>query len=556
VAQPTDGVGGGVGFIVFAAFVGVTFFALYQNSMDGRYSTRWAASVGGLAFFTGLLFVVFWSLIAAARRFVLKAALPFPPGMYLFVTDLVVAKGEELVLVPMGRMRDFRGVHHHYNGGYTHTALSFTFEGWGVAEFRVNGKHIADQILADLQAQTKAMSAAAQAKDLRRIRELDVFYDAFVSGDIDRPGALGLAALANDGTSSGPKAGEVPKWFRFGWAVAAASAVAVAAPAWMIAAKAADAMQFSAALSSSSIYEMQDYLRTGDEVDEAREQYVPIIVYREAVRRNSVQALRDYVRANPHSRFTTEARGLIHDTFVRVRARFDEQATSDNPQMTSFMTALLQYLEAHDSPPVQVRFRPPTSDALAAVDARLAADGGRRLQGRDVVPIAPHFTLATAGPRERAITTSLQNGFRVVFPNDVLTLEDGERIMGASPESVTSPTIEVSYDVRPSGEFYQLRSGNRAFVGISVDFAVRMRLPDSANTFSFPLSVAPPERFQFSYETSAGSAAGPSDGRVYSVMAGRAFDRLSAQMGGVFFRAGTEAYRTLNAAAAVSDPRN
>ena len=137
----------------------------------------------------------------------------------------------------------------------------------------------------------------------------------------------------------------------------------------------------------------------------------------------------------------------------------------------------------------------------------------------------------------------------MVFPNEVLTLEDGPRILGPSPTAVGNPTIEVAYEVRPSGEFYQLRAGNRAFVGITVEFSVTMRLPGSTLTFAFPLSVAPPERFRFSYETNSGESSGPSAGRVYSVMAERAFDRLSAQMGGVFFRAGTDAHRTLSAAA-------
>lgn len=550
VSQVTGGVGGGVGFLVLSAVIGVVFFAIFQQAARGGYSARWATGMSGLIFFSVALFLTIWSVVAAVRRFVLKAALPFPAGQFLFITDLVIANGDELVLVPMGRMKDFRGVHHHYNGGYTHTALSFTFEGWGTATFSVHGKHLADQILDELQALSKAMSAAVQAKDLRRVRELDVFYDAFASGDIDRPGALGLAALANESKDTGPKAGEVPKWFKFGWAVSLASGVAIALPAWVIASKAADSADLATALGSSSTYLVEDYLRNGDAIDEMRNEHMPVIIYREALRRNSVQSLRDFIRLNPNSRYTTEARGYIHATFVRVRARFDEQATTTNPQMTAFMTAMLQYLEEHDSPPVEVRFRPPTSDALTAMDSRLTQEGGRRLQGRDLVPIAPHFTQETAGPREREITTNLQRGFGEVFPNEVLTLQDGERILGASPSTVTNPTIEVGYEVRPSGEFYQLRQGNRAFVGINVDFTVVMRLPASTMTFSFPLSVAPPERFRFSYETNAGSSSGPSDGRVYSVMAERAFDRLSAQMGGVFFRSGTQAFQTLNAAAA------
>jgi hypothetical protein len=129
--------------------------------------------------------------------------------------------------------------------------------------------------------------------------------------------------------------------------------------------------------------------------------------------------------------------------------------------------------------------------------------------------------------------------------DDVLSLRDGARIDGASPAAVTEPTIEVAYEVRPSGSFYSLRSGNRAFVGIVVDFSVLMRLPGSTQTFSFTTSVQPPERFSFNYDTHGGANSGPSDGRVYSVMGERAFDQLSSHMAGVFFQPSSQAYRSL-----------
>jgi hypothetical protein len=547
LSQPSLTVGGGVGWLFVSAFCVAIAYAMMASASTGYvYRASWVEGPGGVVGITLALFCAIFGVFAAFKRFNTKGALPFPAGKYLFATDLVVAESDSITLVPMGLMTNFNGVHQHYNGVYTHTDLHFTFTGWGTATFAVKGKHVAEQALDQMQAMTRAISEAAKSKNIQRLRELDVFHDAFSSGVMDKPGLAGLDALVAEqgGGTTGPLAREIPKFFKWGWAASLGIAGLAAVPLWMIAAKAGDNARLANALRSSSTYQLEDYVRMdGDEVDLVRTDWAPLFVYREALQRNSVTALRDFIRTNPNSSYVGEARGLIRETFVRVRRRFDEQAATD-PQMRAFMTALLTHLETNDSPPVSVRFRAPTSDALAQIDTRLST-AGRRLGGRDVVAIAPHFTEATSGPREREITQNLQRGFGAVFPNDVLSLRDGARIDGSSPAAVTEPTIEVAYEVRPSESFYSLRTGNRAFVGITVDFTVLMRVPGSTQTFSFTTSVQPPERFSFSYDTYGGANAGPSDGRVYSVMAERAFDQLSSHMAGVFFRAGSEAHRSL-----------
>jgi hypothetical protein len=547
LSQPSLTVGGGVGWLFTSVFCLLVAYATMYSASQGRYSQSWTEGPIGLLFVAAATALAFFGVFAALERFNTKGALPFQAGKYLFATDLVIAESETLSLVPMGSMKHFDGVHQHYNGAYTHTDLHFTFQDFGTVTFVVKGKHIAEQVLDELAATTKAIADAAKSRDLRRLRELDVFHDAFASGVMDKPSLAGLDALvAEQGAgTSGPLAREIPKFFKWGWAMSLVAGAIVALPSWTLAAKAGDQSRLAFALSEfSGIYSLEDYVRRGgDDSDAVVNEYIPMLVYRAALQRNSVTALRDFVRANRSSRYAPEARDLIRETFVRVRQRFDAQAATD-PSMRTFMTALLGYLEANSSPPVAVRFRPPTSDALSQIDARLALEG-RRLGGRDVVAIGPHFTEASSAPREREITSNLQRGFGVVFPNDVLSLRDGARIDGASPSAVSEPTIEVAYEARPSGSFYSLRSGNRAFVGIVVDFSVSMRVPGAAQPFTFSTSVQPPERFSFSYESDVGASAGPSDGRVYSVMAERAFAQLSARMAGVFFRSGSDAHRSL-----------
>lgn len=541
------GTGGVVGWTFLTLVLLACGAGVISYIGSGRHRTAWAEGPGGLVLLTMFLFFAMWSTVSAVKGAVTRKVLPFSPGRYLFATDLVIAESEELTLVPMARMKHFDGVHQHYNGAYTHTALNFTFEGWGTATFTVHGKQFAEEILNNLQYMTKSLSDAAKARDMKRLRELDVFHDAFVTGDMDRPGALGLASLtAEQGHTGGPLAREVPKMFKFGWALALLAGLIAATPAWVLAGRAADNTRLADALRYPSTYSFEAYMTEGGAfADDVQREYAPMFVFREALRRNSVQSLREFIEHNGSSRYAADARAMIQQTFVRLRQRFDQQAASD-PQMVAFMTALLTYQEQHASPPLKVRFNRPSTDALEQIDARLAVDG-RRLNHRELVRIAPHFTAQSSAPREQAITAALRRGFGAVFPNDVLSLQDGERIDGNSPATVTEPTIEVAYAVQPSGTFYTLRSGNRAFVGISVEFNVRMRVPGSSQDFTFVMTVEPPERFSFSYERPRyGAGTGPTDGYVYSVMAERAFSQLEGRMASVFFRPGTEGFRSLS----------
>jgi hypothetical protein len=108
---------------------------------------------------------------------------------------------------------------------------------------------------------------------------------------------------------------------------------------------------------------------------------------------------------------------------------------------------------------------------------------------------------------------------------------------------LTVPTIDIRYRVGWAGDIYSESKGNREFVGIVLQFQVAMVVPGETNTFDFDLEIMPPETFTVNYTSSSpgflgASDDGPSEGRVYDVMAARAFEQLSSKLQSVFFRPG------------------
>src|SRR5262249_14636492 len=137
-----------------------------------------------------------------------------------------------------------------------------------------------------------------------------------------------------------------------------------------------------------------------------------------------------------------------------------------------FVESLLAYMEANDSPPMEVRFRRHTGKSLEVADKILAEDEG------DVAAVSGHFDAQDSGPREKAVVEAMKKGFASVFPTDVLTFAQGADFNTITKATVvTKPTILVDYTVNWSGTQYVDKVENRRFVGVIIDFDVLMVVP-------------------------------------------------------------------------------
>jgi len=536
--------------------------------------------------------IVLVSILFLVRRVRLGSALPYKPGRFLFPMDFINAEDRVLRIVPMSTLVDFRGVHQHTNGVYTGTTLTFSFEGGITESFTIQGKERAEEVLRELGDSQRKIREAAQARDLETLLKLDPLFEVRVKDtwavqaprdeDVQQPAAQSIGALFAKGTILG---------------VSAAVAALLALPMWHLRNVASDEAMFTHAKELDREWEWEHYVREGKRhVEEARADHLPRAALREAKEKGSVTALREFLKKYPASVVEKEARDEVHALFTKTLGEFRDQASTDDPKLLPFMEKLLAYLEKNDTARVEVRFEAPSTEKLGKVDELLKSKlGGEIAGGGNIVPVAPHFGDKVSVQREAEIVRSLQQGFEKVFPADVMALLQGPRIgpdgkpLAEQPKddrnpidrlknvdykntdevrdildsikgsggaditkepasNVPSPTIEVRYEVGWAGDFFTEDKGDRKFVGIVVDFHVAMKIPGETTTLEFDLPVQPPDHFTVDYTNPMyGIGGGPSEGRVYDVMAARAFDQLSDRMRRVFFKVGSSAYGKLDA---------
>ncbi|MFK8004465.1 MAG: hypothetical protein AB8H86_33165 [Polyangiales bacterium] len=503
------------------AILGADFGSIYHARMEFPE----LLAVMFLAFLAGYAF------LAIVRRVILDKSTPYRRGRYLFATDIVDATKPELKIVPLARISNVNVVHHLQNGRYMNTVVNFVFPGGKTERFTFFGRQRAQDALDRIAQNQREIMQFAAAGDAASIAARDVFFDVRNTSIWNEPPAAQQAASHASGQAVAGKLMAPLKW-------ASATALGLSlltVPVWFVRNTLSDDAAFEEARGRNTSSAIESYLRHGTNHQAEAQELLFATAFQEAQATGTVTALREYMQQYPNSPHLPEVRAVVHQRFEVVKASFLSQAATTDPNMPRFVEALLTWLEAHDSPPVQVRFSPPTNATLVAIDTTLAEQSSR------VSPIAPHFTDERSMPRENQITEVLQQGFATVFPDDIVSMAHAGRILPGVTAPV--PTVDIAYEIRPSGTTFTDEQNGSEFVGIHVNFNVSMHIPDDPTTHAFSVGVEPPNHFTVSYQDyGAGSAGGPSDGAVYSTMSRLAFERLASSVTMAFFRPGSEAF--------------
>lgn len=529
ISNPTRGVLHYILWSVVAFIVLLISHFVLQISRSYRGSWDYQGT-GYLIFYFIAFWIVGYSILAIVRRIIQDRSLPFQRGIYVFPTDIVDAHSSDLLIYPLEKLIRIGTRDKYTTNQEVERLFDFYFPEGKVITLNASDDSTA-AYLQEIYTQSQTdLAEAINNQDAEKAHSLDIFFEAR-ENEVWNSAGIAKSPSKIDGE---PKARKVPIFLA--WSSISAIAISLLAiPLWYGRNAIADERGFQAAMECGRTNCFDRYLRNpGRHEQEVRDVHLPAAAFEEARRSTTVTALRDFILAHPNAPQVPEARQIIHRRFERVRQDFASQASTTHSEMLPFMTALLAWLEQHDSPPVQVRFNAPSAESLRSMDATL---------GSEVTPIAPHFTPQRSEPRERYITGVLRRGFSEVFPNDVMRLEHFGRVGPNNPPDDLHAVFEVTYTVRPSGQIYVDREDRRQFVGIFNDFVVRMSIPGSTQTFTFNLSVEPPQTFTVSYERFGSADVGPSAGAVYTTMAERAFERLGTQLPLVFFRPDTRAYR-------------
>ena len=510
----------GLGLALLALFLALSLVGRFGQPGSDELWTSPGTMIGYALHIAAVAYLA----LVMRRRFVLNREFKFPPGQYLFPYTLIDARLPRLQVVDLRHLRGIDAIEQRTNGAYSHTTFTFSFADAPARTWKIRNKKRADQFGARLTALQTAAHGALQRNDLATLLQLDPFFEIRKQN-----WSVPLGAPV-------PPKSRLRTWLARPLAAAVAAAVLLAPTLWLARTVGADfAMQAQAKrLATEQAYVW--YIDHGWFGVREMRAAVPRVALAEVRKRNSVTALRGLLKRYPAAGLQADVASDIHLLYQRALARFKEQAITSDPSMLASMEKLLQILEQRGDPKVAIHFTRPSNEELIALDAKIVRNEAK-LDGKKIIPASQHFQADSAAPREARIATGLAAAFRTIFANDVLDL----RVDAGG----TLPMLDISYQIAPSGAiFVSEQNKERAFVGLVARFQAALQAEQADAPWRFQMEVLPPDRFTVDYQSATGIlAGGPSESRVYAVMAERAFDELDMKIRASFFRTDSAAFK-------------
>jgi len=550
-----------IGGAVFWAIAGAALLGLLAWAGFGDVFSSWSVHGGWhLAAWVFGAWLVVRGALTSWRNTRLGSALPYVAGIYLLPRDLIRTWHHRLAIRSLSDLEglDLRLTSSASSPGPRRYEVWFQFadgEEVRLGIVRTFAEKDVDRLVEAFQAARGALAEALEEGDLSRVQALDPLAALH----------LGEAPGPERTTETGPLVQELPAVLRHAGAAALVAGLLLGVGGWTTRNHASDAaMVLGLEEALSSIRCHQYFRRGGWSSERVRAEILPRAEIAEArasgkiggVRKlcerlgeahsggcdaaiealamqrlaegreqRSVVALRAHQRDFPEPRFRALAADAISALHREALEHLRRRAPKKDEALVRFFERLLGWLEEHGTADVLVLSQGPTERALDRVDSYVARRAGYLM----VAPVAPHFGGAHAHRRLRVLTDQLQRAFSRVLKSDVLRLRlpaGGRLEEDEAPPDL--PSVEVRYKVKASGALYDSDKGLQHFVGIKVAFKVRLRLPSDPETYAFKVAVEPPDSFKVSYTASKYLALqGAPEGRVYDVMAGRAFDQLA-----------------------------
>lgn len=258
---------------------------------------------------------------------------------------------------------------------------------------------------------------------------------------------------------------------------------------------------------------------------------LPKVMFDFAKKESNLVMMREYLKNYPNHESHAEGKAFVTEQYKNACDKLTQNMERDT---AAFFRNLFKYLELNESPPVMVYFRPPSTEALNKLDTYLASKV-QSPKDNEFAPIADSFRDSENSFRENTIFVSLKKGFSEIVSEQILQLRSGYRLNAEKTIGNSKPAMEISYTINPSGSIFSSTDATktRRYVGIEVDFEIKLTIPNYNTPLVFTVTVEPPEHFKVHSVSKSYSSV--SDTRVYDTMAKRAFDKLNEDLSRAFF---------------------
>jgi hypothetical protein len=244
--------------------------------------------------------------------------------------------------------------------------------------------------------------------------------------------------------------------------------------------------------------------------------------------KNSLTALRQFRAADPR-RLLVETERLHYETALyRTFLQQFQTASVGQPEQLDFFARLLEYTRK-GSPVVAVRFRRHLAESVDKTEAQVKKSA--YYIGPPALP-KQYFDASHSEQREAKFAAVLIDRYRKIFPEDVLTFVHGEPMAddGADIPPVNAPTLLVTHRLDMSGPFTSTKPRG-AFVGLGFAFKVALIIPSDNHPLVYQQSFWMPPHLRKIEEEHKSLP------EMYCGMADDAFLRLSNKYLATVFRA-------------------
>jgi S1-C subfamily serine protease len=390
----------------------------------------WAAGAVPLA----LGVAGWWHGWVAARAF------PFPPGSYLFATELIQATAGKCHLFSMDELVDARPVITKDHQGVARASLQLVFQ-TGNVNLPVVSESAATRAIAGLWAGRDALAGALASEDWGQVATHDPLYEARHGGHWEQVAPIHGAAVWNAAGVPQARPG-LGLGLPVGIAVGALAALAL----WWGSNALRDRLAFTRARTANTVKAWQRYvdLGTTSRRGEAAVHWLPAAALEAAKKDGSLAALREVTTRHPQTAAAHEAeqmlRTRLEDSIARAR-------TGTSPDAARALEALLRWLGQEASSVLEVRFgqrmKATPSDfaeAWTAMDTALTLRGAKV----DMARIKEHFDRGTLQARENALIARLGEGLERQLGENVILMQRGEDFSG-SPTGFAAPALAIEW---------------------------------------------------------------------------------------------------------------
>lgn len=584
-------------WVLFSAFFGTVW--LYMSNVSGYgepYDPNSMHSLHETWVYVVPISMVLIPIWICYRNFIRNSKLPWVAGTYLFPSNLVDARTENLRIIPISEIVDVEVNHKEdSNGSYSHTTLTFRFDGGYKVTFHHDDPDYIVKCMEFLVIHQDSINEAEANGDDKALAVVDPFREARekameISRESDRQAFVEFPSL------EGPHIAPVPIYFKNAGKMLGMIVIVFWLAGWQIRDRWSDERVFKQlkevntsdgwrwylqqggrnsgevkakwlveaalkeALNQGGLFALQEFEKEfhGDEYQVYRaraSKEIPEAALKLVINDETVTALRQFKSEFHEARFETyrkEADLEIHSLFEKALSDFKQQASGEDPRLIPFFARLFAWIEKNDAPDVYVVFDPPDEKSIKRLDEVAEADHNGKFYFYSKVypkiPIAPafeHFKPSVTARKEQTITQLLNNSFSSIIPQDILNLKKSSENM-----QLNAPLIRVNYSILPvrdSGSVVIYHDiplpidGGRGHIGVKFSFVVTMIIPGDPKRFDFPIVVGPPKEFSVR-DSSFGSSGGTQDEKVYNSMSLEAFENLADEMRRVLFKEGTEGF--------------